>query len=70
MAKRTNDFLATGNLFTGGQFKRLGVGYWRIRIDVKSDNSAPLVLKGGFTITKDERIELNTPALRKLFLWE
>jgi hypothetical protein len=34
---------------------------------VISDNSAPLLLKGGFTITRDERIEFDKPvALRKL----
>jgi len=47
--------------------KKLGVGHWRVLIEVKSDNSAPLVLKGGFRIGKDESLQLEGPALRKLF---
>jgi hypothetical protein len=68
-AKRTNDFLATGNLFKGSPFKKFSVGHWSVFIEVKSDNSAPLLLKGGFTVTRDERIPLDTPALRKIGAW-
>jgi hypothetical protein len=69
-AKRTKDFLAAGDLFDGALPKKLGVGHWQIRIEVTSDNSAPLLLKGGFTITRDEKIELDSPLLRKLGAWD
>ncbi len=69
-AKTTNDFLATGNLFAGGQFKKFGVGHRSVLIEMRSDNGAPLVLRGGFTVTKNEGLELDKPALRKLFAWE
>jgi hypothetical protein len=67
-AKRTNDYLATGNLFpASSQYKKFSVGHWSVSIEVTSDNSAPLLLKGGFTITREERIEFDRPvALRKL----
>jgi hypothetical protein len=65
-AKRTNDFLASGNLFPGSHYKKFNVGHWNVLIEVKSDNSAPLLLKGGFTIMKDERLKLDVPALRRL----
>ena len=68
-AKRTTEYLATGNLFDGAQPKKFGAGHWRIHIEVTSDNSAPLVLNGDFWITRDERIELSRPALRKLGAW-
>lgn len=69
-ARRTNEFLVTGSLFAGSQFKKLGVGHWNVLIEVRSDNSPPLLLKGGFTVTKDGRIPLDTPALRKLGVWQ
>jgi hypothetical protein len=56
-----------GNMTTESQPKRLGVGHWSVMIEITSDNSAPLLLEGGFTITKDERIKFDKPALRKLF---
>jgi hypothetical protein len=65
-AKRTNDYLATGDLFPTSQYKKFSVGHWNVSVEVISDNSAPLLLKGGFTITRDERIEFDKPvALRK-----
>ncbi len=66
-AKTTKDYLVGGNMTTESQLKRLGVGHWSVMIEITSDNSAPLLLEGGFTITKDERIEFDKPALRKLF---
>jgi hypothetical protein len=67
-AKRTNDYLAAGDIFpNSSQYKKFIVGHWNVSIEVISDNSAPLLLKGGFTITRDERIEFDKPvALRKL----
>ena len=67
-AKRTKDYLATGDLLpASSQYKKFSVGHWSVFIEVTSDNSAPLLLKGGFTITRGERIEFDKPlALRKL----
>ena len=65
-AKTTNDYLATADLFSGSHYKKFNAGHWNVLIEVTSDNSAPLLIKGGFTITRDERIKFDVPALRKL----
>jgi hypothetical protein len=65
-AKATHDYLASGDLFAGSHYKKFNAGHWNVLIELKSDNSAPLLLKGGFTITREEKIKFDAPALRKL----
>ena len=65
-AKTTKDYLATGDLFSRSPYKKFNAGHWKVFIEVTSDNSAPLLLKGGFTIRRDETIKFDNPALRKL----
>lgn len=68
-AKRHSDYILISDPSTQTDHKQLTVGHWAISVEVMADNCAPLLLKGGFTITKDHRIVFDKPALRQLTRW-
>jgi hypothetical protein len=55
-----------------GVYTTLKPGDWRVEVEVKQDNGAPIILTGKFKITNDYRLCLNPngkPCLRQRLLW-